>query len=133
MAIRSGGCLTRLLCCFGCACRGPIGLRPFLFGSKVNILFFICAPLTFIAEGNHWGAGPTFVLAMLAIAPLAERLGYLTEQLAFHTNDTLGGESKFSTTNKAAGSTVLTLELFTVFLQSNKECSMQHLETRWKP
>jgi len=60
-------------------------------GSKVNILFFICAPLAFVAEGNHWGEGPTFVLAMLAIAPLAERLGYLTEQLAFHTNDTLGG------------------------------------------
>lgn len=78
----------RLLCC---AFRGPVGLRPFLLGSKLNILFVICAPLAFAAEINHWSEAPTFVLAMLAIIPLAERLGYLTEQLTLHTNDTLGG------------------------------------------
>jgi hypothetical protein len=93
MSVRSTGCCTRLLSCFGACCvRGPVGLKPFLLGSKINILFFICAPLAFVAEANHWGESPTFILAMLAIAPLAERLGYLTEQLAFHTNDTLGGQ-----------------------------------------
>jgi hypothetical protein len=92
MSVKLGGCLTRVLCCFGCACRGPVGLKAFLLGSRVNILFFICAPLAFVSEGNHWGEGPTFVLAMLALVPLAERLGYLTEQLAFHTNDTLSGK-----------------------------------------
>ncbi|KAH9251575.1 calcium/proton exchanger [Batrachochytrium salamandrivorans] len=78
----------RLLCC---AFRGPVGLRPFLLGSKLNVLFVICAPLAFAAEINHWSEAPTFILAMLAIIPLAERLGYLTEQLTLHTNDTLGG------------------------------------------
>jgi len=96
MSVKSTGCLTRLLCCCGCACRGPVGLRPFLLGSKANLLFFICAPLAFVSEANHWREGVTFVLAMLAIAPLAERLGYLTEQLALHTNDTLGGKLRIS-------------------------------------
>lgn len=74
-----------------CACRGPIGLRAFLLGSKLNVLLFICGPLAFISDSNHWGEGASFVLAMLAIAPLAERLGFLTEQIAMHTNDTFGG------------------------------------------
>lgn len=34
--------------------------------------------------------GVTFVLSLLALCPLAERLGFITEQLAFYTNDTLG-------------------------------------------
>ena len=98
MSAKAGGCCARLCVCFrSCFGRGPIGLRPFLFGSKVNILFFVCGPLAFVAEAENWGSGLTFVLAMLAIAPLAERLGYLTEQLAHHTNDTLGGESLTTT------------------------------------
>ena len=33
----------------------------------------------------------TFVAALLALCPLAERLGFVTEQLALHTNATVGG------------------------------------------
>ena len=33
----------------------------------------------------------TFTLALLGLAPLAERLGFVTEQLAIHTNETIGG------------------------------------------
>lgn len=35
--------------------------------------------------------GVTFVFSLLALAPLAERLGFVTEQLALHTNDSIGG------------------------------------------
>ena len=48
------------------------------------------------ASGTHpWAAGAgdgwTFTFSLLAIAPLAERLGFVTEQLALHTNETIGG------------------------------------------
>ncbi|KAJ1420218.1 Sodium/calcium exchanger protein-domain-containing protein [Ochromonadaceae sp. CCMP2298] len=39
----------------------------------------------------HWASGVTFILSLLALAPLAERLGFVTEQLAMHTNETIGG------------------------------------------
>jgi Ca2+:H+ antiporter len=38
-----------------------------------------------------WGQIPTFILTMLAIIPLAKYLGEATEQLAMHTNQTIGG------------------------------------------
>eukprot|EP01023_Acetabularia_acetabulum_P055455 TRINITY_DN6404_c0_g2_i3.p2 TRINITY_DN6404_c0_g2~~TRINITY_DN6404_c0_g2_i3.p2 ORF type:complete len:441 (+),score=79.99 TRINITY_DN6404_c0_g2_i3:2662-3984(+) len=61
-----------------------------LINSKLNILL-ICLPFAIAAKYLHWGDGVLFVLCLLALCPLAERLGYLTEQLALHTNDTLGG------------------------------------------
>ena len=33
----------------------------------------------------------TFLFALISIAPFAERLSFVTEQLAMYTNDTLGG------------------------------------------
>lgn len=39
----------------------------------------------------HWASTITFIFSLLALAPLAERLGFVTEQLAMHTNDTVGG------------------------------------------
>jgi len=33
----------------------------------------------------------TFILSLLALSALAERLGYVTEQLALYTNETIGG------------------------------------------
>lgn len=38
-----------------------------------------------------WPDDVTFFFALLALAPLAERLGFVTEQLALHTNDSIGG------------------------------------------
>eukprot|EP00320_Phaeocystis_rex_P004556 CAMPEP_0119081152 /NCGR_PEP_ID=MMETSP1178-20130426/115473_1 /TAXON_ID=33656 /ORGANISM="unid sp, Strain CCMP2000" /LENGTH=95 /DNA_ID=CAMNT_0007063817 /DNA_START=1 /DNA_END=285 /DNA_ORIENTATION=- len=35
--------------------------------------------------------GVIFTFSLLAIAPFAERLSFVTEQLALHTNETLGG------------------------------------------
>jgi Ca2+/H+ antiporter len=34
------------------------------------------------ARGAGWGDGWVFTLALVAICPLAERLGFVTEQLA---------------------------------------------------
>jgi Ca2+:H+ antiporter len=47
-----------------------------------------------ISLSTYWLSVPdgiTFIFALVALAPLAERLGFITEQLALHTNDTIGG------------------------------------------
>ena len=43
------------------------------------------------APGTHPCARWVFTLSLLAICPLAERLGFITEQLAEYTNPTVGG------------------------------------------
>ena len=40
---------------------------------------------------NDMYPGLVFLFALLAIAPFAERLSFVTEQLALHTSETLGG------------------------------------------
>ncbi|GLC36277.1 hypothetical protein PLESTB_000605100 [Pleodorina starrii] len=64
--------------------------RAFFLDSKLNILL-VAMPLAFISRFTGWGDGATFALSCLALVPLAERLGFVTEQLAMYTNDTLGG------------------------------------------
>ncbi|GFR46341.1 hypothetical protein Agub_g7912 [Astrephomene gubernaculifera] len=65
--------------------------RAFLLESwKLNLLLF-ALPFAFIARFADWGDGATFTLSCLALVPLAERLGFVTEQLAMYTSDTLGG------------------------------------------
>jgi Ca2+:H+ antiporter len=61
-----------------------------LLTGPLNILL-ICIPISFISWGVGWPDGVTFVFALLALAPLAERLGFVTEQVALHTNDSIGG------------------------------------------
>ena len=63
-------------------------LSELLLGSKLNVLMLL-TPFALLAENFGWGDGLTFTLNLLAIAPFAERLGFVTEQLALHTNDTL--------------------------------------------
>lgn len=57
---------------------------------SLNVLLF-CLPIAIISYGAKWPDAVTFVFSLLALAPLAERLGYVTENLAFHTNETIGG------------------------------------------
>ncbi|GIL48192.1 hypothetical protein Vafri_4866 [Volvox africanus] len=64
--------------------------RAFFIDSKLNILL-VAMPLAFISRFIGWSDGATFTLSCLALVPLAERLGFVTEQLAMYTNDTLGG------------------------------------------
>jgi hypothetical protein len=59
------------------------------FGSKLNV-FMLLTPFALLGPALGFGDGITFTLALLAIAPFAERLGFVTEQLAIHTNDTIG-------------------------------------------
>merc|ERR1712185_674354 len=44
-----------------------------------------------MAHEQNFGDGWVFTLSLLAIAPFAERLSFVTEQLALDTSETLGG------------------------------------------
>ncbi|KAG6545499.1 hypothetical protein Mapa_013101 [Marchantia paleacea] len=67
-----------------------LGFSEVVFGTKLCLLL-LSIPFTFIAVHLELGRGYIFVSSLLAIAPLAERLGYVTEQLAFYTGPTMGG------------------------------------------
>lgn len=58
--------------------------------AKLNILF-LCGPLAFIGSAmGIFGEALCFCLAGLALIPCAERLSFVTEQVAEHTNETIG-------------------------------------------
>lgn len=65
-------------------------IRPMAMTGPLNILL-VCMPIAIISYGAQWSDAFTFIFSLLALAPLAERLGFVTEQLALHTNDTIGG------------------------------------------
>jgi calcium/proton exchanger cax len=65
-------------------------VRELVCGSKLNVLMLL-TPLALAARALHMSDGMAFLFALLSIAPFAERLGFVTEQLALHTNDTVGG------------------------------------------
>lgn len=54
----------------------------------VSLLFI---PLSIISEILHWGPVTEFLLAALAILPLAVYMGFATEELALYTNPKVGG------------------------------------------
>ncbi|XP_057729249.1 vacuolar cation/proton exchanger 5-like isoform X2 [Arachis stenosperma] len=65
-------------------------IRLVVFSNRLNLLMPF-GPLAILVQkltGHH---GWVFGLSLLGIMPLAERLGYATEQLAFYTGDTVGG------------------------------------------
>lgn len=66
----------------------PGACRIILLGSKLNVLL-AAVPLALISDHLRWGDGVTFALSLVGICPLAERLGYLTEQTAGHTSETI--------------------------------------------
>lgn len=61
-----------------------------LIKAKINVLlpFGPLAIFLHYVTGKH---GLVFFFSLLGITPLAERLGYATEQLAFYTGPTVGG------------------------------------------
>ncbi|OVA12328.1 Sodium/calcium exchanger membrane region [Macleaya cordata] len=65
-------------------------LKLVLFSTKLNLLmpFGPAAIAVYYLTRNH---GWVFFLCLLGITPLAERLGFATEQLAFFTGPTVGG------------------------------------------
>jgi Ca2+:H+ antiporter len=65
-------------------------LSALFFENWLNLLL-LCTPPAMLSHYLDWGQGLTFTLSLLAIAPFAERLSFVTEQLALHTSETLGG------------------------------------------
>ena len=63
--------------------------RVLLLSSRLNLLL-VLTPFAFMSKQNGKEAA-TFVLALLALCPFAERISFVTEDVAKYTNDTLGG------------------------------------------
>ncbi|KAM6552460.1 hypothetical protein CsatB_013222 [Cannabis sativa] len=61
-----------------------------IFSNKLNLLMLF-GPLAILVNKFTDHGGWVFFLSLLGITPLAERLGYATEQLAFYTGATVGG------------------------------------------
>lgn len=61
-----------------------------ILNSKLNVLL-VCGPLVVMGSTfKIFGEALCFCLAGLALVPLAERLSFITEQVAEHTNETIG-------------------------------------------
>ncbi|KAJ6776773.1 VACUOLAR CATION/PROTON EXCHANGER 2 [Salix koriyanagi] len=65
-------------------------IKIVIFSNKLNLLipFGPLAIVVHILTGHN---GLVFLLSLLGIIPLAERLGYATEQIAMYTGPTIGG------------------------------------------
>eukprot|EP00210_Caulerpa_lentillifera_P000671 g648.t1 len=58
-------------------------------GSKLNFLL-LSVPIAILFDALDITSA-TFVFSLIGLIPLAERLGFVTEELATYTNDSLGG------------------------------------------
>ncbi len=65
-------------------------VRAYILGNKSNVLL-ILIPFGAVAGPLGWGDTAIFLLNFLAILPLAQLLGDITEELALYFNDTIGG------------------------------------------
>lgn len=65
-------------------------LMDIVFGKFVSIFLFVI-PLTLWANYNDWSPVWVFWLNFIVMVPLASILGDFTEELALHTNETIGG------------------------------------------
>ncbi|KAK4275170.1 hypothetical protein QN277_018299 [Acacia crassicarpa] len=65
-------------------------LQEVIFGTKLAVLF-PAVPLAVAADTYHFGRAWIFALSLLGLAPLAERVSFLTEQIAYYTGPTVGG------------------------------------------
>lgn len=65
-------------------------LQEVLLGTKLFLLF-PAVPLAVVAHRYGYPRAWVFALSLLGLIPLAERISFLTEQIAFHTGPTVGG------------------------------------------
>lgn len=65
-------------------------LKVVVFTNKLNLLMPV-GPAAIVVHKLSGHNGWVFLLCLVGIVPLAERLGYATEQLAFFTGSTVGG------------------------------------------
>ncbi|KAH9609728.1 hypothetical protein KSS87_012718 [Heliosperma pusillum] len=67
-----------------------INLQEVVLGTKICPLF-LAIPLAILARHYDFGRPWIFALSLLGLAPLAERVSFLTEQIAYYTGPTVGG------------------------------------------
>ncbi|CAO2825166.1 unnamed protein product [Amaranthus hypochondriacus] len=67
-----------------------INLQEVILGTKICFLF-VSIPLAIVAKYHSFGRPWIFALSLLGLAPLAERVSFLTEQIAYYTGPTVGG------------------------------------------
>ncbi|CAO2840839.1 unnamed protein product [Amaranthus hypochondriacus] len=67
-----------------------INLQEVILGTKICILF-VAIPFAIVAKYHNFGRPWVFALSLLGLAPLAERVSFLTEQIAYYTGPTVGG------------------------------------------
>ncbi|XP_010262848.1 PREDICTED: vacuolar cation/proton exchanger 3-like [Nelumbo nucifera] len=65
-------------------------LQEVILGTKLSVLF-PAIPLAIVAEYCNFGRSWIFALSLLGLTPLAERVSFLTEQIALYTGPTVGG------------------------------------------
>ncbi|MCD7454159.1 Vacuolar cation/proton exchanger 1 [Datura stramonium] len=65
-------------------------VQEVIFGTKLFVLF-IAIPFAILAHYKNFGRSWVFGLSLLGLTPLAERVSFLTEQIAFFTGPTVGG------------------------------------------
>jgi Ca2+:H+ antiporter len=73
---------------------GPNDIMGLLEIFKSNIILtamLVFVPLGMVAEKNHWSNGAIFTANFLAVVPMAWLIGTMTEELAKHTGETIGG------------------------------------------
>ncbi|TYK01087.1 vacuolar cation/proton exchanger 3-like isoform X1 [Cucumis melo var. makuwa] len=81
---------SQKLCCSNMKNRVFGSIKIVVFSAKINLLMPF-GPLAIIVSTLSGHHGWVFLLSLLGIIPLAERLGYATEQLACYTGATVGG------------------------------------------
>merc|ERR1712151_334299 len=65
-------------------------VHALLFENALNLLM-LGFPIAVFGSSAGWSDGAIFGLSLVAIAPFAERLSFVTEQLALHTSQLLVG------------------------------------------
>jgi Ca2+:H+ antiporter len=65
-------------------------LYGMIFGSHINLLL-LAMPFAIISHIHEWSPTYVFLLNFTAMIPLAALLGSFTEEVAAHTNQTIGG------------------------------------------
>lgn len=65
-------------------------LHDIFLTSWMNVLL-LCIPVAVIVDLVHAPPAAIFVFSLLSLCPLAERIAFVTDEMAKYTNDTFGG------------------------------------------
>ena len=66
------------------------GVTAIIFRGPLNLLM-LATPFALVSKSLGLSDSWTFLFALLSIAPFAERLGFVTEQISIHTSEVIGG------------------------------------------